>query len=263
MATNGETVDGAASRRPPEADRNHPDGARRVVDLSHRLATGMRVYPGDPQVSIEPALRVAEHGVNVLSLHLGSQSGTHVDAPVHVRDGLATLDDLPLTQFLGPAVLVDVRGHAPREGFGPQVLDGVADRLAPGVVVLFVTGWDAFWEQGATYLAHPWPTPATAQRLIDAGVRTVGIDALSVDRTPAPDEPAQLPEALAASTLPTHQVLAGAACVIAENLRALDTLLPHQAAGTTIEVSLLPLRLPAADGAPIRAIAILNGTMAP
>mgnify|MGYP001026364541 CR=1 FL=1 len=33
--------------------------ARRVVDLSHPIATGMPVYPGDPEVSLRPALTIA------------------------------------------------------------------------------------------------------------------------------------------------------------------------------------------------------------
>ncbi|MFS4094222.1 hypothetical protein [Streptomyces sp. AF1A] len=41
----------------------------------------MPVHPGDPEVTIGPALRAPADGVNVLRLHLGSQSGTHVDAP--------------------------------------------------------------------------------------------------------------------------------------------------------------------------------------
>ena len=79
-------------------------------DLSHPLRSGMPVYPGDPQVAIAPALTVAVEGVNVLGLHLGSQSGTHVDAPYHVDDALPDLDALPLERFVGPAVLLDARG---------------------------------------------------------------------------------------------------------------------------------------------------------
>ena len=80
-------------------------------------------------------------------------------------------------------------------------------------------------------------------------MRTVGIDALSVDATPA-DE---------ATGLPSHQVLCGAHAVIAENLTALEPLLVAQAAGLAIEVSLLPLRIERGDGAPIRAVATVRG----
>ncbi|MBP2705334.1 cyclase family protein [Microbispora sp. RL4-1S] len=198
----------------------------------------MPVYPGDPEVVLTPALTAAADGVNVLALHLGSQSGTHVDAPYHLDDALPTLDDLPLERFVGPAAVADARGLAPRSPVPPEA---VAPHLAPGVILLIATGWSAHWGTDH-YLAHPWLAPETAELIVAAGVRTVGVDALSVDPTPAAD-------------LPAHRTLCGAHAVIAENLRDLETLLDAQAAGRAIEASLLPIRLRGADGAPVRAVA--------
>lgn len=210
----------------------------RILDLSVPITTGMPVYPGDPQVTVVPALTVAADGVNVLHLDMGSQSGTHVDAPSHIDDALPTLDELPLERFVGAAVAVDARGLPPRSPIGPELFEG---RLSPGVVVLVVTGWSAHWGTD-DYLAHPYLTAAAAELLVASGVRTVGIDALSVDPTPAEDFPA-------------HRILCGAHAVIAENLTGLAAVLDAQQAGEPVEVSLLPIRLPRADGAPVRAIA--------
>ncbi|MET9382115.1 cyclase family protein [Streptomyces sp. NPDC002928] len=213
----------------------------RLVDLSVEIATGMPVYPGDPAVAVTPALSVAADGVNVLHLDMGSQSGTHVDAPFHIDDALPTLDQLPLERFVGEAVVVDARDARPRSALGPSLFEGFEGRLRAGVIVLVATGWSRHWGTD-DYLAHPYLTREAAELLVAAGVRTVGIDALSVDPTPGDDFPA-------------HQVLCGAHAVIAENLTGLAPLLEAQAAGEPIEVSLLPLRLPAADGAPVRAVA--------
>ncbi|MFD0665515.1 cyclase family protein [Thermocatellispora tengchongensis] len=73
-------------------------------------------------------------------------------------------------------------------------------------------------------------------------MRTVAIDALSVDPTPAEEFPA-------------HAILCGAHVVIGENLRNLDVLAEAQERGRPIEVSMFPIRLAAADGAPVRAVA--------
>ncbi|RVX37775.1 kynurenine formamidase [Nonomuraea polychroma] len=207
-----------------------------LVDLSVPIETGMPVYPGDPEVSVGPALTVARDGVNVLALHLGSQSGTHVDAPFHIDDALPALDELPLERFCGPAVVVDVRGLPPRSAIGAERFEG----LEPAIV-LVATGWSAYWGTDA-YQAHPFLTEEAAALLVERGVRTVGIDALSVDPTPAQDFPA-------------HRVLCGAHAVIAENLTGLERLLDAQRRGRPIEVFMLPLRLPGADGAPVRALA--------
>ncbi|GIH72709.1 cyclase family protein [Sphaerimonospora thailandensis] len=213
-----------------------------LIDLTVPMATGMPVYPGDPEVVIEPALTAAVEGVNVLGLHLGSQSGTHVDAPFHIDDDLPTLEDLPLDRFIGPAVVADVRGLPPRSPITPEALaPALASAGRPGAILLIATGWATHWGD-ENYLAHPWLTVEAAELIVGSGTRTVGIDALSVDPTPAGE-------------IPAHRVLCGAHAVIAENLRNLDHLLAAQAAAHEIEVFLLPLRLGAADGAPIRAVA--------
>jgi arylformamidase len=210
----------------------------RLVDLSVPVVTGMPVYPGDPEVTIVPALNVAAHGVNVLHLDMGSQTGTHVDAPFHIDDSLPDLDDLPLDRFLGPAAVVDARGLAPRTAIGAAA---VTQAARPGTIVLIATGWSGYWGTEA-YLGHPFLTEEAAEVLVASGVLTVGIDALSVDPTPAEEFPA-------------HRVLCGAHAVIAENLTGLGTLVDAQAAGESIDVSLLPIRLAGADGAPVRAVA--------
>ncbi|MFD4431592.1 cyclase family protein [Nocardia sp. NPDC058497] len=215
-----------------------------LIDLTLPIHTGMPVYPGDPEVLLEPALRVAADGVNVLGVHLGSQTGTHVDAPAHLDDSLPTLDELPLEHFTGPAQVVDARAVPARGVIGVDVFD---IDLVPGSIVLIATGWSAHWGTD-DYLAHPCLGPDAAQMLVDAGIRTIGIDAPSIDLSEAED-----------LDLPAHRILCGAHAVIAENLTNLDRLLAAQSAGASIEVSLFPLRLSGADGAPIRAVARVGG----
>ncbi|RFS85701.1 cyclase family protein [Actinomadura spongiicola] len=214
-----------------------------LLDLSVPIVTGMPVYPGDPRVEAVPALTVADSGVNVLRLHMGSQSGTHVDAPFHIDDSLPRLDELPLTRFAGPAVVMDARGLPPRSSIGPELLPR---GLAPGVVLLIATGWSRHWGTDA-YLAHPYPAPETAEAIVAAGVRTVAVDALSVDRTPPPGSEE--------FSLDAHRVFCEAGAVIGENLTGLDRVLDAQNAGRAIDVSLFPIALAGADGAPVRAVA--------
>ncbi|MFG2826856.1 cyclase family protein [Streptomyces sp. NPDC048434] len=225
-------------------------GSPAWVDLSVPLVTGMPVYPGDPEVEVDAALRVTDDGVNVQRLHLGSQSGTHVDAPFHVDDSWPTLDEVPLHRFTGPAVVADLRGLAPRAALTPHHLAPALERLRPGAVLVLATGWSAHWGTD-DYLAHPWLTPEAARVIVDAHVRTVAVDALSIDPTPVPGDPQ------ADGSLPAHRLLCGAGAVIAENLTNLGPVLDAQAAQRPVEVSLFPIRL-AADGAPVRAVARLG-----
>jgi kynurenine formamidase len=215
---------------------------RRIVDLSHPVHDGMPVYPGDPAVRIRPATTVPEHGYNVLHVAMGSQSGTHVDAPYHFLDDGARIDELPLELFLGPAVVADVRRKPPRGPIEWDDLAGCAHRLGAGRALVLHTGWDEHWGSDA-YLAHPFLTGDAAQRLVATGVRTVAIDALSLDETVPDGEPA--------GGFAAHEAVLAAGGVIVENLRNLAAV----RAGEPV-LSVLPLRLRAADGAPVRAVAL-------
>ena len=208
----------------------------RLIDLSHPIRAGMPVWPGDPPVVIESAATVVTHGYNVAALHLGSQTGTHVDAPFHVDDSLPTLDQLPLERFCGPARVADLRGHL--GPIGPEHLPA----LQAGDVLLLHTGAAARWGT-AGYADHAWLDPAAARAIIAAGVRTVAIDAPSVDR---PGDPA----------LPAHHLLAAAHAVIAENLTNLEAVQAVVDAGQSATIWLLPLPLVGTDGAPARAVAV-------
>ncbi|MEU5878288.1 cyclase family protein [Spirillospora sp. NPDC047279] len=220
-----------------------------LIDLSVPIATGMPVYPGDPEVELSAALITAVDGVNVHRLHLGSQTGTHVDAPFHIDDFLPGLDELPGGGvFTGPADVVDVRGLAPRTAIGPEALP--ERPAAEGAMLVFATGWSRHWGTG-DYFAHPYLEPATAESAAARGWPVVGIDAPSVDPTLEPGTPG--------FTLAAHRALLDRSApmpvgpMIVENLTGLDRVLDARAAGRTIEMMVFPLRLPG-DGAPARVV---------
>jgi kynurenine formamidase len=214
---------------------------RGIFDLSHPLDDDTPVYPGDPVARFEPATTIAEHGYNVLHVRMGSQTGTHVDAPFHFLEDGARIDQLPLELFLGPAVVADVRGKAPHAAITWADLAPVASRLAPGRMLLLHTGWDEHWGTDR-YFDHPFLDGDAAGRVVAAGVRTIGLDALSLDETVLGGEPA--------GGFAAHVAVLGAGGVIVENLTNLAAVRSPDPV-----VSVLPLRLAGADGAPVRAVA--------
>jgi len=215
----------------------------RIVDLSVPVRAGMQVYPGDPAVQLDRAVRLEVDGVNVLAIHAGSHTGTHVDAPFHVLADGARLDELDLGLFHGPAVVADVRGLPPRAAIDWAALGPYAPRLGPGVVLVLHTGWSAHFGT-QEYLAHPWLTADAARRIVATGVRTVALDALSPDPTEGAEE--------GDGPFPAHRILLGAGGVIVENLTNVAAVaeLPDPV------LSCFPLALAGADGAPVRAIAM-------
>lgn len=216
----------------------------KIVDLTHPLVSGMQIYPGDPEVRITPATSLDAEGVVVHALHLGTHSGTHLDAPSHsIADG-ATVDRLDLGRLVGPLLVVDVTELAQQPGRRIELAQvaGQLEQLAPDVIVVFRTDWSARFGQ-PDYLEHPYLDAAIAERLLAAGVTVVGVDTLSPDRTDATAESA---------VLPFHEVFLGAGGVIIENLTKLSAVDPARDPW----ISALPLPFTGLDGSPVRAVAV-------
>jgi kynurenine formamidase len=218
---------------------------RRVVDLSHPVDDHTPVYPGDPLPRFTPAATIGRDGYNVLHVQMGSQTGTHLDAPYHFLQDGGRVDDLDLDQLCAPAVVVDVRGKGAREAITWADLEPHAGDLRPGVILVLHTGWSRYWGSD-TYAEHPFLDGAAARQVVERGVRTVAIDAMSLDETVHTDEH---PSGFAA-----HFAVLGAGGAIAENLTNLEAVdFPDPV------VSILPIRFRGADGAPVRAVALELG----
>jgi kynurenine formamidase len=217
----------------------------RIVDLSVVLDADTQVYPGDPRPELSVATRIETEGFNLLSLRLGSQTGTHVDAPYHfIQDG-ARLEDSDLGLFVGPGVIVDVTDHGDRQPITREEIAQYEDRLGPGAIVALHTGWSERHMGTDRYHDHPFLEPTACTRLLELGIRTVVIDALNVDETILDGE----------ARFPCHMEFLGAGGVFAENITNLGAVDFDDPV-----VSVLPIRLGGdADGAPCRAVAMKLG----
>ena len=106
----------------------------RVIDLTHTINETMPVYPGTEPPKLIPANSYEENGFKETLLQFYSHTGTHVDPPAHLFAGRTTLDQFPIEQFTGKALVIDCRGLREGEdistgsGFSP-VLFGVGRAL--------------------------------------------------------------------------------------------------------------------------------------
>ncbi|MGO3104866.1 cyclase family protein, partial [Corynebacterium variabile] len=97
-------------------------GSACFADLTHALTTGMPVYPGDPEVEIDEVLTLPADGCSVRSLHLGSHSGTHVDAPAHVIAGGRTIDQVAPEELMGDAAVLHLPDLTTRQRIDGEML---------------------------------------------------------------------------------------------------------------------------------------------
>ncbi|NUR07056.1 MAG: cyclase family protein [Nocardioidaceae bacterium] len=217
---------------------------QRVVDLSVPVDAGTVVYPGDPVPRFEVHSTIHGEGFNLLEVHLGSQSGTHVDAPYHFEEDGLRIDEVPVERFVGPGVVVDATDLPARGEITLAHVEPVADRIGPGVVVLLRTGWSEHYGSAA-YFEHPYLGAEACRRMLDLGARTFCIDAINIDETPDDEHPG--------AGFPCHHLISRLDGVIGENFRLGD--LPD---GEFL-VACTPIRLTGADGGPVRAVAIQLG----
>ena len=212
----------------------------RIIDLSHPITPDMPLYPGTPAPTLEPAHTRAADGFLEHRLVITTHVGTHVDAPAHLLDDGATVDQLPCDRFMGRAGVLDAgRGDDGRVDVAR--LDAQRDRIQGVSFVLLRTGWSRHWGTPAYLEGFPCLTRAAARWLAEHGVRGFGVDTISVDPVGAPE-------------LTVHHTLLEAGLVLVENLTNLD-----QLPGQPFLFSALPLNLHGADGSPVRAVAVVDG----
>ena len=210
-----------------------------IVDLSKPIVDGMRAHV---TTSIVPVLRIGDaagkfnppcEGFASNLLVMSDHCGTHFDAPSHfLRDG-ASVDQIPPSRTIGPAVVCDLTGVE-----DDQV---EAKHLVPAIARMPVQP-----KRGGFLLLHTCPSNgrgkgigrSAAEHLVELGVRLVGTDHSGIDNTRNRDRPG-------------HMVLLQHDILIVESLTNLDRLL-----GREVLFVCLPLALAGASGSPVRPIAI-------
>lgn len=210
----------------------------RIYDATVPIAETLPVWPGDPPVRIERVQSISRgDAANVSRLHLGSHTGTHVDAPHHfVSQGL-TVDRLPLELLVGPAVVADVE---PKGNLAIDVPDLASIQLPKDTTrVLLRTRNSLLWKSHQTGFERNYvhlSIPA-ARWLVQRGIRLIGADYLSVE---APDVDEHR----------VHHTLLGAGVVIVEGLDL------SQVPAGPCQLICLPLKIKGGDGAPARVLLV-------
>src|SRR3989475_10694113 len=137
----------AACRQPSAADLL---ARGRWVDLSYAFDSTTIYWPtAQPfRLQVVSAQRTPKgyyYAAN--NFAAAEHGGTHLDAPVHFAEGRHTTDQIPLTQLVGPAVVIDTRGASDadrdyRITSGDLTQWETAHGAIPeGTIVLTRTGW--------------------------------------------------------------------------------------------------------------------------
>lgn len=198
-----------------------------LIDISRPLSPATAVWPGDQPVEHSwTALLEQGESVNLSAFRMSAHAGTHVDAPLHVREDGDSTETLDLSAFIGRAEVIAVED---------------ADTVRPSHVKS-VNAPRVLFKTPASHLsAEEWPDtitsihPDTVSLLEEKDVCLIGTDAPSVDP-------------LDSTELSTHHALIDAGIVNLEGL-CLSSVSPG-----SYSLFSLPIKLQAGDAAPIRAV---------
>src|SRR5215203_5910383 len=116
----------------------------RVVDLTHAFDATTVYWPTAQGFKLETDFEgMTDKGYfySAYRYSAAEHGGTHLDSPVHFAKGRLTVDQIPLQQLMGAALVIDVTKQC---ASNPDYLVSVADfqnwekqngRIAPGSIV--------------------------------------------------------------------------------------------------------------------------------
>ena len=234
----------------------------RVVDLTHAFDVNSVYWPTAQPFKLETDFEgMTEKGYfySAYRYSAAEHGGTHLDSPVHFAKGRYTVDEIPLQQLMGAAIVIDVTTQC---AANPDYLVSVAEfenwetrngRIPQGTIVLLRTGFGKFYpdrrkylgtdergDQAVSKLHFPGLDPAAARWLTqNRSIKAIGLDTASIDH--------------GQSTLfESHRILFEKNIPAFENVANLD-----QLPARGFSVIALPMKIKGGSGGPLRIVAIL------
>lgn len=231
------------------------------IDLTHSFSEGTLYWPTAERFKKTTVFHGhTEKGYfyTAYNFSAAEHGGTHLDAPIHFYDDRQTVDEIPVEQLIGPAVVIRVAKQVEvNRNYQLAVSDIQAwerkhGPLSAGSIVLVDTGMSRYWpnakdymgtdergEGGVKKLKFPGIHPDAARYLVAKNIKALGLDSPSIDFG-------------GSSTYETHQVLFEHNIPGFENVAHLNRL-PE--VGATVIA--LPMKIQGGSGAPLRIVAFV------
>lgn len=238
-----------------------PDG--KVIDLSYSFDSDTVFWPTAEGFRLEKEFEgTTEKGYFYAANKFctSEHGGTHIDAPIHFAQGKNTVDQIPLDQLIGNAIIVDVsKQSATNRDYQVSSDDFLQwekanGKIPDGAIVFLRTGYGKYWPDRKKYMGtdergadavpklhFPGLNPDAARWLVtNRSIKAIGLDTPSIDYGQS-------------SLFESHRVLFDKNIPAFENLANLDAL-PIK--GFTVVA--LPMKIKGGTGGPLRVIAILQ-----
>ena len=232
------------------------------IDLSHDFSEETIYWPTSETFKSETVfMGKTDKGFYYAAKNYSASEhgGTHVDAPIHFSEGKNTVDEIPLDNLVGNALVIDA---SEKSLANPDYQVGVEDlqdwesrfgRIPDNSIVLIFTGYSSYWPDKKKYLGTELRGESGVKELhfpglhIDAAtwlvkyrrISAIGLDTASIDYGQS-----QLFE--------SHVILLENNIPAFENVTNIDKLPPKG-----FFIIALPMKIKGGSGAPLRIIAFI------
>ena len=236
--------------------------AGRWIDLSYEYSSETIYWPTADGFKLDTVFAgITDKGFFYTANNFCSaeHGGTHIDAPIHFSKGKRTVDQLPVDQLIGEAIVIDVSEKSLNNRDYQVSSDDFIQwekmhyKIPENIIVFLKTGYGQFYpdrikymgteERGSEAVAKlhfPGLHPDAAKWLVqNRKIKAIGLDTPSIDYGQS-----QLFE--------SHQIL------FAENIPALENVANlEQLPETGAYVLALPIKIKGGSGGPCRIVALL------
>ena len=232
------------------------NGETVVVDMTHTLSSNNPVWGagGDSPFKYE-ILAAHDSGLPAMgAFRTAEHYGTHIDAPIHGKDQLPTVDKIPLDELFTEVVVLDISGPSADDAdYALSTADIQAWEVDNGQIpansfVLLNTGWGQKWDDHDSYLNRdsdgrmhfPVFSGEAATFLVEQrSIGGIGIDNMSVD-----------PSAIGG--FPAHNAVNGTGKLHLENVANV-----HRLPATGAYLIIAPVKVENGSGGPVRIFGVI------
>jgi kynurenine formamidase len=232
------------------------------LDLTYDLSTETIYWPTSDPFRLDTVFEgITDKGYyySAYQFCAAEHGGTHIDAPIHFAAGRQSVDQLPLTQLIGPAIKVNVSKQAlVNADYQVSVEDFTAwekehGQIPAGSIILIETGYGQHWPdrlkylgtdkrgpEGVAALHFPGLAPEAANWLVKhRKIKAIGIDTASIDYGQS-------------QTYDSHVTLMKQNIPAFENVANLE-----EVPVTGAHVIALPVKIKGGSGGPLRIVAFV------
>lgn len=202
------------------------------IDITVTLDNDLEIYPNNPFFCIHKTMELIKGDpCNISKIQCGTHTGTHIDAPLHFIENGLDIAQIPLEKINGKAKVIEI--------FDKTItLDFIKSSIQKNDIILFKTQNSILHTPNKVRQDYVTLDYQAADYLAYKKIKLVGIDYMTI-------EP---PKIYRQSGKSIHKTLLGASIIIAETLD-----LKNVQEGE-YEFYCFPLKIPGADGSPVRAV---------